>query len=167
MPDKKDIPTLTHIVHEGDDSMLNHFDAHQLNEGKEEEKTDTPELTEPELTENATSFENIDFDSADFESIEINSNELDDLPSLKADKDTSDTDITCDEDSADFSIDSGVIDTELSTTNMDLENSLEQGAETNKLEKQSIQKKIDEAIADAIPWIELNLKKQLYKKFDI
>ncbi|VAW65642.1 hypothetical protein MNBD_GAMMA08-2312 [hydrothermal vent metagenome] len=148
MPDKKDIPTLTHIVHEGDDSMLNHFDAHQLNE---EGKTDTPELTE-----NATSFENIDFDSADFECIEINSNELDDLPSLKAD-----------EGSADFSIDSGVIDTELSTANMDLENASEQAADTNRLEKQSIQKKIDEAIADAIPWIELNLKKQLYKKFDI
>ncbi len=166
MSKKKDIPTLTNIVHEGDDEMLNHFDAHQLGENNEE----TSDV--PHLTENATSFENIDIESDDFENIEINSNELDDIPSITLDKNAPDIDFSDDNDSAtDFPLDT-FIDIETPEIEQDLDSTPEKNipdedSHTSRPQKEAIQKKIDEAIADAMPWIELNLKKHLYKKFDI
>jgi len=166
MSEKKDIPTLTNIVHEGDDSMLNHFDAHQLDENSEEDPD------EPLLTENATSFENIDFESDDFENIEISSNELEDIPSIKPDKNMPDENFPGDDDSTDFPL-SNFVEVESPEIEPESGNAAEEKNADNKdnsisrPQKEAIQKKIDEAIADAIPWIELNLKKHLYKKFDI
>ncbi|VAW59351.1 hypothetical protein MNBD_GAMMA11-1962 [hydrothermal vent metagenome] len=172
MTDKKDIPTLTNIVHTGDDSMRNHFDAHQLSDDENEE---------PHLTENATEFENIEFENAEIEKIEIEGSEPADIPFVIADNDDTADDILFDDDSIDIYTDS-LSDEELpyspdeleSTPDSDNieENTAEESTdnENNTLrspQKEAIQKKIDEAIADAIPWIELNLKKQLYKKFDI
>ncbi len=160
MSEKKDIPTLTNIVHEGDDSMLNHFDAHQLDENSEE----------TDLTENAISFENIDF-----ENIEINSGELEDIPSINPDKNTANEKFSDDDGSTDFPM-NHLIDIESPDIEIELDNTSEESPPGEKSpvndpisrpQKEAIQRKIDEAIADAMPWIELNLKKQLYKKFDI
>ena len=58
-----DIPTLTQVVHHGDDSMLNHFDSHQL-------AGNTDSDAESKLkVENATDIENL---------------VLKDMPSIKA-----------------------------------------------------------------------------------
>ena len=145
MAKEKDIPTLTSIVHAGDDSMHNHFDTHQFNNGNEDINT-------THLTENATLLENTEFEDTEFE----------DIPSI-----TLDDDFLTEEPAEDFS----------DTTQSDIHNKTGNDFEENKTDKnrsventltaEEIKEKIDLAIADALPWIELNLKKQLYKKFDI
>ncbi len=141
MADKKEIPTLTSIVHAGDDSMYNHFDDAEL-----EEINATP------LTENASLFEN-----SEFENSAVENAELGEIPS-----------ITLDDDAAELS------DNDFSTASLtDADNQAEENKTPSARptestsEKGDIKEKIDQAIADALPWIELNLKKQLYKKFDV
>ncbi len=174
MSDKKEIPTLTSIVHAGDDDMYNHFDDQPF------DGADIEEINVNPLTENASLFENTGFEDTEFDATELeNSEELDEVLSMSFDDESDATELPDDNFLTESLIDPEHADMELT----DLDLASPELADNNKpeenespaaplsaedqSEKDAIKEKIDQAIADALPWIELNLKKQLYKKFDI
>jgi len=66
---ESDIPTLTHVMHLGNDDMRNHFDAHQFDEETEKAAT---------TIENASDIENTNT---------LENTELDEIPSIKVEED--------------------------------------------------------------------------------
>jgi len=128
---ESNIPTLTHVMHRGNDNMRNHFDAHQFDE--EAEKTDSTTATE-----NASAIEN---------SNPLENTELNKIPSIKVENDNID-----EIESQDFS---------------EAMQSITSKAPANKLDKNELKERIDQAIVDALPGIEAHLKKQLYTRFGV
>jgi len=81
----ENIPTLTDIVHAGDESMLNHFDAHQFND--------------VQVDNNETEQENAQVEDSEYdmqhlmevsEIFENNISEPEDIPSIKLDNEEHD-----------------------------------------------------------------------------
>lgn len=123
---ENNIPTLTNVVHKGDENMLNHFDAHQFN--AKEDNSNEPAHT----IENATEFENT---------------ELNEIPSIKIEENIAD-----ELQQQDFS---------------EAMSSIKDNTNETALDNEALKEKINQAINDAMPAIESQLKEQLYKKFDI
>ncbi len=100
--------------------------------------------TEPAFaTENASAPEN---------TTTIENSELDDMPSIKTGNDDS-----SDIESLDFSADMQSV----------AETIPEEKPETLEVDADRIKEKIDQAIADALPGIEVHLKEQLYRRFEV
>ncbi|VAW64699.1 hypothetical protein MNBD_GAMMA09-1010 [hydrothermal vent metagenome] len=168
MADKKEIPTLTSIVHAGDNDMYNHFDEQPFDDADIEEISASP------LTENASFFENNEFENTEFGAVELdNSEELDDILSMNFDDESETAELSDSDFLTESLITSETADMERTDLQLTDSNKPEKNespaplSAENQSEKDEIKEKIDQAIADALPWIELNLKKQLYKKFDI
>ena len=139
---ENNIPTLTEITHPGKHEMLNHFDGHQF-----EDETKTPFSFE-----NASELENTgDLDSASV----IEYTDINDIPSITIDNENA-NDIA----SEDFTdaLQSVANSTAKSTAN---------SASNKKLEDKKLKAKIDQAISEALPGIEAQLKGKLYTKFGI
>lgn len=131
-----DIPTLTHIVHAGDDEMLNHFNADELS------KNNKPSSR---TVENATEIENTTIaDLGLGDSLSIN---LNDMPSIKPEHIT-----TSKLAKQDFS------------ESMQLS---EKKKDAVSVDKKELKEKIDQAISEAMPGIEAQLKGKLYSKFGV
>jgi len=154
----ENIPTLSDIVQTGDESMLNHFDAHQFNEAQRDstEKTqehyheDTPEPDEQHLMEVSDIFENTT-------TLEKPASELEEIPSIKLDNEHHAH--IANEDFSD-------------AMQLISEDSFNSGSETfmpktNQFDKDILKEKIHLAIKEILPAIEEQLKEQLYKKLDL
>ncbi len=137
------IPTLNDIVCPGDEAMLNHFDAHSFDE---ETQTDNDSVS----FENASEPENL---SEIEDVIELENTEPDEIPSIQIDEDV-ESDIA----SEHFS---GII--------QSIANSSHEEVESKKIEidADELKEKINQAISEALPGIEAQLKGKLYSKFGI
>ena len=154
----ENIPTLTDIIQAGDESMLNHFDAHQFDDVNADNEVNIEEHSQPEdvecdiqqLMEVSEIFEN----TSTFES---HTSEPEEIPSIKLENElghfTEDVDFT----DAMQSID------EESTVS----NSEALQADESSFDKEVLKEKINLAVKEILPSIEEQLKKQLYKQLDI
>jgi len=139
---ENNIPTLTEITHPGKHEMLNHFDGHQF-----EDETKTPFSFE-----NASELENTgDLDSASV----IEYTDINDIPSITIDNENA-NDIA----SEDFT-------DALQSVSKSTAKSAANSASNKKLEDKKLKAKIDQAISEALPGIEAQLKGKLYTKFGI
>jgi len=139
---ENNIPTLTEITHPGKHEMLNHFDGHQF-----EDETKTPFSFE-----NASELENTgDLDSASV----IEYTDINDIPSITIDNENA-NDIA----SEDFT-------DALQSVANSAAKSTANSASNKKLEDKKLKAKIDQAISEALPGIEAQLKGKLYTKFGI
>ena len=148
----ENIPTLTDIAHAGDESMLNHFDAHQFNDAQ--------------VDSNENSYENDQIDNSEYDAqhlmevsqiFENNISEPEEIPSIKLDNEQH-----------------NYIETEDFTDAMQLtsEGTAENDSETllsetEQFDKAFLKEKINLAIKEILPGIEEQLKKQLYKELDL
>ncbi len=158
MADANDnIPTLTDIAHPGDAQMLNHFDAHQFN-------IDSDEVT-PEIKSESIEF-NSDFsisvppeteDEITITEEHVEFKILDEVPSIKI---NSDENIDNTIENEDFS-EAMQIEEKIAA---DEKASLEANTPFSNTQ---LKEKIDQAISEALPGIEAQLKGKLYSKFGI
>ena len=142
------IPTLTDITHPGKHDMLNHFDGHQF-----EDETETPFSFE-----NASEFEN----TSELENSSILENasiiedtDINDIPS-----------ITIDDENANDIAPEDFTDA-LQSVSKSTVKSMANSTANKKLEDKKLKAKIDQAISEALPGIEAQLKGKLYTKFGI
>jgi len=134
---ESNIPTLTDISHLGNADMLNHFDAHQFD-------VETEEVENIVTLENASEFENENIiTDAEF----LKNDNVGEIPSI-----TIEEPINSDIESENFS------DAMQSIANKTIE---------REIDNNHLKEKIDLAIENALSGIEQQLKKQLYKEFDI
>ncbi len=129
------IPTLTDIAHQGNEEMLNHFDAHQFEE--------IEDIESPFSIDDISTLENA---SNEESAIEIENTELNEIPSI-----TIEDEHNIDIQTEDFS------QAMLTNTNNP----------SDEKNIDNLKQKVDQAIADALPEIEANLKEKLYKTFNI
>jgi len=147
---ESNIPTLTDIAHPGKHDMLNHFDGHQF-----EDETETAFSFE-----NASEFEN----TSELE----NTNELENTGTLGNTSIIEETDIndipsiTIDDESANDITSEDFTDALQSVANIAANSTA-----NKKLEDKKLKAKIDQAISEALPGIEAQLKGKLYTKFGI
>jgi len=154
----ENIPTLTDIVQAGDESMLNHFDAHQfdaVNLDKEESIEEQSQIDDSEydmqhLMEVSQIFEN----TATFES---NTSEPDEIPSIKLENEIDDF-----VEDVDFTDAMQLIDEEKPASNSE---ALQ--VEGYSFDRDILKEKINLAVKEILPSIEEQLKKQLYKQLDL
>lgn len=132
-----DIPTLTHVIQEGDESMRNHFDAHQFSQQKS--SSETP------VHENASEYENSDDEKI----------ETEEVPSIQM---TLDEETELPEEDFSEAMQSRI--NELGDVDSDTDEQVEPSDTDLKLQ-------IDQAINEALPELEDQLKKALYKKFKL
>lgn len=147
---EQDIPTLTQVVNSGDESMLNHFDAHQFHPEDENDKSDDNDAAVS--VENASEFENI------AEAVETPANIDNSYSTELADLGLTELDLT----------ELGLMGQDASEKNL----AVEVTSETDKSEKEllnteQLRQKIDEAVEEAMPGIMAQLKGKLYAKFDV
>jgi len=124
----KDIPTLTHIVHTGDDDMLNHFGASGLDHAEKNRS--------PGTVENATDIENTAVAELDIK----------DMPSITPEHATTSK-----------------------LPKQDFSESMQPSVnkQPEPATKKELKAKIDQAITEAMPGIEAQLKGKLYTKFGV
>jgi len=156
----ENIPTLTDIIQAGDESMLNHFDAHQFDDGEvdveskesiqEHNQSEDSEYDMQHPMEVSEIFENTD-------TFESHISEPQDIPSIKLDNEPDDI-----AEDVDFTDAMQLIDEE-SVSN----NSEALQAEETSFDKDILKEKINLAVKEALPSIEEQLKKQLYKQLDL
>ena len=131
-----DIPTLTQVVHAGDDEMLNHFNADELSKNNK---------VSSRTVENATDIENISIaDLGLGDSLSFN---LEDMPSITPEQITTSK-----------------------LAKQDFSEPLQAGkkkSNTDTVDKKELKDKIDQAITEAMPGIEAQLKGKLYSKFGV
>jgi len=154
----ENIPTLTDIIQAGDESMLNHFDAHQFDDVNADNKVNIEEHSQPEdvecdmqhLMEVSEIFEN----TSTFES---HTSEPEEIPSIKLENEPGHF-----AEDVDFTDAMQLIEEESTVSNSE---ALQ--AEENSFEKEILKEKINLAVKEILPSIEEQLKKQLYKQLDI
>ncbi|VAW64942.1 hypothetical protein MNBD_GAMMA08-1981 [hydrothermal vent metagenome] len=137
------IPTLSDIVCPGDEAMLNHFDAH-LFEEETEADNDTISFENASELENLTEIENV---------IELEDTEPNEIPSIQID----------DDEEANIASEhfSGIIQSIANSSNEEIE------SKKIEIDADELKKKINQAISEALPGIEAQLKGKLYSKFGI
>jgi len=134
---ENNIPTLTDISHHGNADMLNHFDAHQFDDESEEPENII-------TLENASELENETI-LTNSESLEVDS--FDEIPSIQIEE---------------------PVNSSIETENFsDAMQSVSHKAIEAKFDNNDLKEKIDLAIENALTGIEQQLKKQLYKEFNI
>ena len=145
---ENNIPTLTDITHPGKHDMLNHFDGHQFEDETESAFSfeNASEFENTSELENTGTLENTSI---------IEETDINDIPSITID-DESASDIT----SEDFT-------DALQSVANSTANSVTNSAANEKLENKELKTKIDQAIREALPGIEAQLKGKLYTKFGI
>jgi len=134
---EENIPTLTQVVNSGDETMLNHFDGEISDE----------EAKSASTVENASEFENI---------------EVEDIPSLELDDhhSTSYADLGLD--------DIDLIGQNISDKSTPEITPVETSASKNKqIDTEELKQKIDEAIDEAMPGIQAQIRGKLYAKFGL
>lgn len=131
------IPTLTHVIQEGDESMRNHFDAHQFNQQQS--------TSESAAHENASDYENSDYKKT----------ETEDVPSIQV---TLDDETELPEEDFSEAMQSRI--NELGDVGGDTDEKIE-SADTD------LKQKIDQAINEALPQVEEQLKQAIYRKFGL
>lgn len=157
---KQQIPTLTTIIHAGDQTMRDHFDAHQLQQ---------PAKGKPSV-ENASEFENI---SAADSTLSRSQN----IPPLKAKPDEH-IEISKAIAGEDFSeaMQDRLNDLEIKSQNKNLNKSVNtktgkntavKNKATDATRPDELKQKIDQAITEALSEIEVSLRQSLYKKFKL
>lgn len=144
------IPTLTDIIQAGDQSMLNHFDAHQFDNVQEHQHTENSEEDLQNLMEVSDIFENTD-------TFENDISEAEEIPSIKLD--TEQHEYIEEEDFSDamqlMSKDNTETDSETLIS------------EANQFDRDILKEKINQAIKEILPTIEEQLRKQLYKQLNL
>jgi len=154
----ENIPTLTDIIQAGDESMLNHFDAHQFNDDnaddavniEEQALSEDSECDVQHLMEVSEIFEN----TSTFES---HTSEPEEIPSIKLENASADF-----AEDVDFTDAMQLIDEDRAASNSE---SLQ--TEENSIDKEILKEKINLAVKEVLPSIEEKLKKQLYKQLDL
>lgn len=155
----ENIPTLTDIVQMGDESMLNHFDAHQFhnfqNNSDEDvhqqgHKDDATEYNMKNIMEVSDIFDNTN-------TFENSISAAEEIPSITfADEED---DYIADEDFSDAM--QLIIEDDINSESETLM------SKTNSFDNDILKEKINQAIKETLPTIEEQLKEQLYKQFDL
>jgi hypothetical protein len=154
----ENIPTLTDIVQAGDESMLNHFDAHQFDDAQIDNDENTQEQSHAEDSEydmqNIMEVSDIFENTTTFES---NTSEPEEIPSIKLDNEQHE-----------YVEDEDFSDAMQLMSEDDIENEPETLlSEANPFDRDILKEKINQAVKEILPSIEEQLKKQLYKQLDL
>ena len=154
----ENIPTLTDIVHSGDESMLNHFDAHQFSDA--EDNSDEDIQADKYIKDSEGDMQNLMEVSDIFEGADTFDNDIsepEEIPSIKLDNEQQDY-----IEEEDFS-DAMQL---MSEDNSD--NSSEKlMTEANQFDRDILKEKINQAVKEILPGIEEQLRKQLYKQLNL
>jgi len=154
----ENIPTLSDIIQLGDESMLNHFDAHQLHSTRNnsDEYADQQDHQD-DATDNMQNIMEVSdiFDNTN--TFENSTSEPEEIPSITL-ADTQDEYIA-DEDFSD-------------AMQLIIDNSVDSESETlllktNQSDKEILKEKVNLAIKEVLPAIEEQLKEKLFKQLDL